>query len=40
MNDTNVAVKKTASARKSGTQGLTFGRFFTREGVHPLSSFS
>ncbi|NUN68422.1 MAG: vitamin B12-dependent ribonucleotide reductase [Bacteroidetes bacterium] len=36
MSDTTVAVKKTASAKKSGTQGLTFRRFFTREGVHPF----
>ncbi len=36
MSDTTVAVKKTASAKKSGVQGLTFRRFFTREGVHPF----
>ena len=37
MSDTKVAVKETASATKSGTQGLTFRRFFTTEGVHPFA---
>ena len=37
MSDTKVAVKETASRKKSGTQGLTFRRFFTQEGIHPFS---
>ncbi|MDP1676971.1 MAG: vitamin B12-dependent ribonucleotide reductase [Bacteroidota bacterium] len=36
MSDTKVAVKETATTRKAGTQGLTFGRFFTKQGVHPF----
>ncbi len=36
MSDTKVAVKETASRKKSGTQGLTFRRFFTQEGIHPF----
>ena len=36
MSDTKVAVKETATTRKTGTQGLAFGRFFTKQGVHPF----
>jgi ribonucleoside-diphosphate reductase alpha chain len=36
MSDTKVAVKETATSRKTGTQGLTFGRFFTKQGIHPF----
>ncbi len=36
MNDTKVAVKETATTTKNGTQGLTFGRFFTKQGIHPF----
>lgn len=36
MSDSKVAVIETASAKKSGSQGLTFRRFFTQAGVHPF----
>lgn len=36
MSDTQVAVKETVATRKTGTEGLTFGRFFTKQGVHPF----
>ncbi len=36
MSDTKVAVKETVTTRKTGALGLTFGRFFTKQGVHPF----
>ncbi len=36
MSDTQVAVKETVETRKTGSKGLTFGRFFTKQGVHPF----
>jgi ribonucleoside-diphosphate reductase alpha chain len=36
MSDTNVATAQSTSRTDTGVRGLTFQRYFTREGVHPF----